>query len=118
MNWYHVDFMAATATPSTRPWHAQFRCDVQAKSPVDALHVAVRERYGHGVVTQWVIEGDVEIPTLWVFEDHFVLIEEEDAVLDELVYELTPAEVMEKMGVPTLFDTMGTDSPLFVGLGE
>jgi hypothetical protein len=104
MNWYHVDFMAVTCKPGPHIWHAQFRCDVQAQSPVDALYVAVRERYGYGTVTQWVIEGDVQIPVLWEFEDHFVSIEEEDAVLDELVEELTPAEVMQKMGLPTLFD--------------
>jgi hypothetical protein len=104
MNWYHVDFMAVTAAPGAYIWHAQFRCDVQAESPVDALYKVVQERYGYGTVTQWVIEGDVRIPVLWEFEDRFVMIEEDDAVLAELVRELTPAEEMQKLGVPTLFD--------------
>jgi hypothetical protein len=104
MNWYHVDFMATKGSPKPGIWHAQFRCNVQAESPVDALYVAVRERYGHGNVTQWVIECDVRIPVLWEFEDFLLTIDEEDAVLDELVRELTPAEEMELMGVPALFD--------------
>lgn len=104
MNWYHVDFMATTGVPKPGIWHALIRCDVQAESPVDALYEAVRERYGYGNVTQWIIEDDVRIPVRWEFEDHFVSIEEKDAVLAELVRELTSAEMMQMMGVPTLFD--------------
>jgi hypothetical protein len=115
MTWYRVHFNATKtgyfySVPSIL--RVRFDCELEAESPVDAIDKAVYLKYGYGNVESRVLDGDVWIPIEWEFDeepedgvlDFKLWIDERDAVLSNMVTELSPDIVLRKRGVPGLFE--------------
>lgn len=113
MRWYRVKFDATRSDPETYVKRCTIQQKVHAESPLDALEKAVFLTFGYGNVEARVLDGDVWIPVEWDFIDEespysdldFKLtIDENDAVLSQMVTELMPDEELRMAGVPGLFD--------------
>lgn len=106
MKWYNVHFDATKSDPQTYVRRVEINENVQAESPYRAIELAVIQALGYGHIQGRVEDGTTDnwIPAEWEFDDYLLWIDEESAVLADMVSELSPAEELRMMGAPTLFD--------------
>jgi hypothetical protein len=110
MKWYKVHFDATKSDPDTYVRRVTIDEKVQAESPYRAIEQAVINALGYGYILASVEDGTTDnwIPVEWEFEDYLLWVDEGSATLAGMVSELSPAEELRMLGVPTLFDEVTT----------